>query len=119
MTTKADMIAAIQAIADAKLADTSLDANQRKAVALALGSPGQRIEIAGTFADSNAAFTPEPKVMSTLVEGIASWADAQGIAGIAGIKGKLNELILQYNQLLADHNAGVVPSSATPVTVLP
>jgi hypothetical protein len=101
MTTKSDLLDAINAAADAYLAGTPADeddANRRRSVAIALGTPGQRIEIEGTTSNSNAALSPEPTVFATLVEGLADWLNA--------------ELIAQFNQLLDDYNKGVVPSSA-------
>jgi len=116
MSTKSEIIIAIQDAADAYFADTTIDETKRKSIALALGTPGQRITIADQTNDSNAALTPEPTVFATLIEGIADWLDTEDVPEV---KSKLNELIIQFNQLLTDHNASVVPSSASVVAVLP
>jgi len=119
LSTKTAIIEAIQNAADSYYADITIDEVQRSAVALALGTPGQRITIADQTNDSNAALTPEPTVFSTVIEGIASSLDASGVGEVAAIKAKLNQVIGQYNQLLSDHNSSTVPSTATVVSVLP
>lgn len=119
MTTKSEIIAAVQAAADGYFADETIEETKRKTIALSLGTPGQRITIAGQTSDSNAALSPEPTVFATLIEGIADWLNAGGIGEIATIKAKLNELIQNYNQLLDDYDNTIVPSAAQIVTELP
>lgn len=121
MTTKAEIIAAIEAAADAYLAGTPSsedDEIRRKVVATVLGSAGRRIEIAGQESDSNAGLSPEPTVFATLVEGLADWLVGAGVGNIAAMRAKVNEIIASHNQLIADYNAGTVPTTASTVTLL-
>lgn len=117
MTTKTDIIAAVQAAADAAAANPAYSDDARSAIAIGLGTPGRTVAIAGQRMHTGSAWAPEPCAFATLVEGIANWLDAQGSVGT--IRSTLNTLITQHNQLLADYNNGVHPSTATTVTPLP
>ncbi len=114
---KADIIQAIQDAADVYYANPAIDSDARNAIKLAVGSPGEVLYIENQRLDSGSAWIDEPKVFPTFVEGIADWLGSQG--DVSTIKSKLNELIGEYNQLLADHNSATVPSTATTVTVIP
>lgn len=108
MATKADMIAAIQAVADGSGSDT---------IRMALGEPGSYVkDPTGATRETGAAWAPEPKTWPVVIEGLADWFDAQGLGAI---KPKLNELIGAYNQLRSDYNAGIVPTAAPEVDPLP
>ena len=68
MTTKSDIIAAIQAAADATGVNT---------IRIGLGTPGSRIaDPIGEMKDTGAGWVPEPKVWPTVIAGIAAWIDA-------------------------------------------
>ena len=111
MTTKNDMITAIQASADA-----SGDNNIR----ISMGAPGNHLKnTIGETEPTAQAWQPEPKTWPVVIEGLALWADTQGVGQVGTIKAKLNELIGAYNQLRTDYNAGVVPTSAPAVTPIP
>jgi len=114
---KADIIQAIQDAADVYYANTAIDPDARNAIKLAVGSPGQVMVVENQVLNSGSAWLDEPKVFPTFIEGIADWLAAQG--DIGAIKSKVNELIGQYNLLLADHNSGTTPSTAAIVTVIP
>lgn len=113
MSTKTDIIDAIKAAADAYY---TADPETGAPVAVALGTPGAEVEIAGQTFDTGKAWENEPKSIPTQIEGLADYLDTQGLSDVAAVKSKLNELIGAYNQLLADYNNGVVPSTALPVT---
>lgn len=122
MTTKQDLLDAIAAAADSYLSGApsdDADEQRRQVVGIALGTPGQRITIAGEVNQSNAALSPEPTVFATVIEGFADWLDGVDVGQITAIKSKLNELIAEYNQLRADYNAATVPTTAAEVSVLP
>ena len=108
MDTKQAIIEAVQA-----RADVSGDAMR-----IALGTPGAHVpNVIGEVEETGQAWV-EPAAFPTLVGGIADYLDGQGVSGVGAIRGKLNELVGQYNQLLADYNAGVVPSAAHAVVPL-
>lgn len=68
MATKADIIAAIQAVADA-----TGDSNLR----ISLGVPGCHVQnIIGETHPTGKAWVPEPKVWSVVIEGLAKWLDS-------------------------------------------
>ena len=116
MTTKADLIAAVQAAADAYyVANPKTGA----AVKLSIGSTGTVVTIAGQKFNSGSAWANVPGVLDTEVEGLADWLDASGIGGVGTIKSKVNELVLAYVQLRSDYNAGTVPTTAPVVVVIP
>jgi hypothetical protein len=111
MATKEDIITEIQAVADA-----SGDNNLR----ISLGAPGNNVkDTIGKTKPTGQAWEPEPKTWPVVAEGLANWADAQGIAGISDIKDKVNELVGGYMQLKADYDSGVVPTTAPDITPLP
>jgi len=110
MSTKTEIIADIQAVADASGAD---------AIRSSLGTPGSYVEIAGSERKTGAGWEPEPKVWSVVVEGLANWLDNAGVGDVGAIKSKLNELIGEYDQLRDDYNNGVVPTTAQEVDPLP
>lgn len=116
MTTKGDIILAIQAAADAYAADPGYPEDARNAIAIALGTPGSTVVIAGQYLHTGSAWTPEPRTFPTVIEGLADWLTAQG--SIPAVVGKLNELVGAYNQLRADYNNGVVPTTALEVDPL-
>jgi hypothetical protein len=104
MTTKADMIAAIQLVADA---------TGNNQIRIGLGAPGNHLEnVIGETKATAAAWEPEPKAQPVIIEGLASWWDA-------GPKVKINEIIAAYMQLKADYNSGTVPTTAADVDPLP
>ncbi|MDD5542847.1 MAG: hypothetical protein PHX83_06700 [Acidobacteriia bacterium] len=116
MTTKADIIAAVQAAADAYyVADPETGAS----VKLGIGSTGTVVTIAGQKFDSGAAWGPEPAAIPCQIEGLADYLDTLGITETAAIKAKVNEIVAQYNQLRTDYNAGTVPTTATAVIPIP
>jgi hypothetical protein len=109
MTTKAEIIATIQAAADA------CGDNQMR---IGLGAPGSVVENAiGEQKSTGSAWAPEPKSQALIIEGIAAWLDDAGVG--SALKLKLNELIGAYNQLREDYNAGTVPTTAPEVDPLP
>lgn len=114
---KAAIIAAVQAAADAYYVDPTVDEDARNAIKLALGSTGTHLYIENQRLESGAAWREEPKPFPTLIEGFADWMATQG--DVSAIKGKLNELIGEFNQLIADYNAGTVPTTASTVTPIP
>jgi len=78
MTTKADIITAIQAVADA-----SGSGNIR----IALGAPGAHVENSiGESQPTGAAWIPEPKTWPVIVGGLAGWLDLKGVGGAPGFK---------------------------------
>lgn len=116
MTTKSDLIAAVQAAADAYyVADPTTGA----AVKLSIGSPGTVVVIAGQKFGSGSAWASVPGVLDTEVEGLADWLDASGIGNLTAIHDTVNDLCASLNQLILDHNSGTVPTTALPVTPLP
>lgn len=119
MSTTTEIIAAIQAAADALYFEPDGTPNARAAVRVALGTPGDTVQIAGRPNRTGSAWVPEPTVFSTLILGLADWLDDAGTGQIATMRSKINELIGQYNQLLADHNSATVPSTASAVALLP
>lgn len=111
MTTKAEIIAQIQAAADA-----CGNAQMR----IGLGAPGAVVKNAiGELKNTGSAWEPEPKSQALIIEGIAAWLDGAGVGDVGALKGKLNELIGAYNQLRLDYNAGTVPTTAPAVVPLP
>jgi hypothetical protein len=117
LTTKSEIIQAVQDAADAYYADPAVDETAGTAIKLGLGSPGEVLYIENQRLDSGSAWLTEPATFPTLIEGLADWLDAQGSVGT--IKAKLNELISEYNQLRADYNAGTVPTTAADVDPIP
>jgi len=116
MTTKADIIAAVQAAADAYyVADPVTGAS----VKLGLGSTGTVVTIAGQKFDSGAAWGPEPAAIPCQVEGLADYLDAAGLGNMTAFHDKINELVAAHGQLVADYNGGIVPTTALPVLPLP
>lgn len=109
MTTKAEIIAKIQAAADAC---------GNAQMQIGLGTPGSVVENAiGERKNTGTAWEPEPKSQALIIEGIAAWLDDAGVGST--LKSKLNELIGAYNQLREDYNAGTVPTTAPEVDPLP
>jgi hypothetical protein len=119
MTTKSDLIAAIQDAADAYYIAPGVDPDAAAAIKIALGSPGVSVEIAGRQMQSGAAWTAEPKPFPTLIEGIADWLDAAGVGGVSSIKSKVNEIVSAYMQLKQDYNSSTLPTSANDITEIP
>ena len=119
MTTTTEIIAAIQDAADTAYAGTDGTPDTRAAIAIALGTPGATVRIAGQPRPTGSGWTPDPKVFAVLVAGLAAWLDDAGVGEVGALKSTLNTLISQYNQLLADHNSATVPSTATTVTPIP
>ena len=75
MTTKTDIIAAIQGVADA-----TGDGNLR----IAIGAPGDHVENSiGETQPTGDAWEPEPKTWPVVVEGIAAWLDSKNVGGSA------------------------------------
>jgi len=73
MAIKDDIIAAIQAVADA-----SGSGNIR----ISLGAPGDHVENSiGETQPTGAAWLPEPKTWPVIIEGIAEWLTAQNVGG--------------------------------------
>lgn len=71
MTTKADIIAAIQAVADAT-GDTNIQ--------ITFGTPGAYIKnIIDEIQATGRAWVPEPKPWATVIEGLADWLDGGGV----------------------------------------
>jgi hypothetical protein len=101
---------AVQAVADAAYVAHGEDAI---GAVLALGTPGQRIEVAGSLQETGGGWG-NGKTFEVLADGVELWLDDQGSP--AAITAKLNELIASFNQLLADYQASVVPSTATAIT---
>lgn len=65
MSIKADIIAAIQAVADA-----TGNANLR----ISLGAPGDHVEnVIGETQPTGAAWSPEPRTWPVIIEGLAGW----------------------------------------------
>jgi hypothetical protein len=93
VSTKADILSSIQAIADA----TGVDE-----IKMIIGTPSST---------NGKAWAPEPKVFSVLIEGLAGWLDSSH-------KAKINELVAGYNQLIADYNSSTVPTTAPTVSPL-
>ena len=111
MTTKADIIAAIQA---------AVDGTGNNNLKISLGAPGDHVKNSiGETKPTGAAWQPEPKTWPAIVEGLADWADTQGLGQVGAIKTKLNELIGGYMQLKQDYDNGIVPTTAPDVTPLP
>ena len=78
MTVKTEMIAAIQAVADASGSEN---------IRIALGAPGNHVENSiGESQPTGAAWIPEPKTWPVVVEGIAAWLDSKGVGGAPGFK---------------------------------
>jgi len=80
----------------------------------ALGTPDTTVEWEGDEYPCGTAWGESP--FEALVRGIGAWSDDAG--DVSAIKAKLNELIGEFNQLLDDHNNGVIPSTASSVTPL-
>ncbi len=100
MTTLSKLIDAVRAVADAR-------SNAAKA---SLGTPGDKVKVGvppGTLMDTGQAWG-EDKAFQILLEGVAEWLNATVVA-------KINELCTSHNQLIDDHNAGTVPTSAAKV----
>jgi hypothetical protein len=116
MTTKGDIILAIQAAADTYAADPAYPEDARNAIAISLGTPGSTVVVAGQRLQTGSAWEPEPRTFPTVIEGLADWFTAQG--SIPAIVGKVNELVSAYNQLRADYNGGVVPTMALEIDPL-
>ena len=70
MATKDDIIALIQAVADA----TGVDAMR-----VSLGAPGNHVEIGGSSRETGAGWSPEPKPFPIVIEGLAQFLDGQGV----------------------------------------
>ncbi len=111
MATKADIIAAIQAVADASGSNN---------IVISLGAPGAHVKNSiGQSKPTGAAWEPEPKTWPVIAEGLANWADGLGIAEIGDIKAKVNEIVGGYMQLKTDYDNGTVPTTAPDIVVLP
>jgi hypothetical protein len=119
MTTTTEIIAAIQAAADAAYAGTDGTPDTRAAIAIALGTPGDTVRIAGQPRPTGSGWTPDPKVFAVLVAGLAAWLDGAGIGDVGALKTTLNLLVTSHNQLIADHNSATVPTTALPVDPVP
>ena len=72
MTTKTELIALVKAVADA----TGVDAMR-----VSLGTEGSHVNLGGQLRETGAAWVPEPKPFSILVEGLADWLDSHGVGG--------------------------------------
>lgn len=106
MATRDDLIAAIQAAADATGVNT---------IRLGLGAPGDHVkDPTGETRPTGGAWEPEPKTWPVVVDGFVAWYE-----GPTGLKAKLNELIGAYMQLKADYDSGTVPTAAPDVLPLP
>jgi len=119
MSTKDDMIAAIQEVADDPNPAPPNEPRGAAKIRAVLGAPGEFVEIADTKLKTGGGWDPSPAIYEKLVEGLAKYLDDSGIAEVAAIKSKVNELIGEFNKLLDDYNNAVVPSSASAVTPLP
>lgn len=78
MTTKAEIIADVQAAADTYF---GADPESGRAVYLVLGTPGTKIEIADQTWLSGSTWSRIPGVLETVLEGLAIWLDAHGVGG--------------------------------------
>ena len=107
MTTKSELIEAIQDAADS---------TNDVAIKLSLGTPGSTVKIEGQEFDTGKSWAPTPKIFDTLMEGIADFLDA---AGTGQLKSRLNEVIAALNQLIDDYNNSVHPTTATKPDPLP
>lgn len=73
MSTKTELITAIQAVVDA-----SGNGNLR----IALGAPGAHVENSiGESQPTGGAWAPEPKTWPAVMEGIGAWLDSKGVGG--------------------------------------
>lgn len=108
------LLEAVQAAADARYA-RSIEAGGP--VMVALGTPGTTVEIATQKLPSGRAWGDD-KTMQVLLTGIEAWLSTQGVGQIGAAVDKLNELVTAYNQLRADYNASVVPTTAPAVLPL-
>lgn len=108
MSTKTEIIEAIQAAADA---------TENDGIRSALGEPGEVVTIEGLKRRTGAAWEDTPTSLEIQYEGLANWLDSQGIGG--SLKSKINELISGYTQLKSDYNNGVVPTTAPDISPLP
>lgn len=77
MSTKTDIIALVKAVADA----TGVDAMK-----VSLGTEGNHVELGGQSRETGAAWVPEPKPFSIVIEGLAAWFDAHGVGGKSGFR---------------------------------
>jgi hypothetical protein len=82
---------------------------------LALGTPGDRIQVEGTRVATGSGWG-DGKTFEVIAAGADAWLIEQGSP--AAIAAKMNELIASHNQLLSDYQARVVPSTALPVVPL-
>lgn len=115
MATIDSMKAAVQIVAATRY---SASAEEGGPVMIALGPPGAFVEIASQRLVTGSSWG-EDKTLQVLLQGVADYLDAQGIGSVSGAVGKLNELIAAYNQLRADYNASVAPTTAPAVLPLP
>jgi len=126
MGTAQDIIKAIQAVADSESGDNPQ-------VTAQLGTTGNTIllsmpDVSYSAGGSNVTDSQDPIAAPTgqgwqnpsawraVVKGLAVWLDDQ--TETREIRQKLNEVIVNYNQLLDDHNNGQIPSSANAVQPL-
>lgn len=103
---------AIQMMADA--AYETFD-DEAIGAALALGTPGDHIEVAPGNRQTTGNGWGNGRTFEVLADGIELWLEEQGSP--AAITAKLNELITQFNQLLDDYDNAVVPTLAQQVTL--
>lgn len=113
MTTKQDILDFIHAAADAYYDDDSEDADKRRAVYLAAGTPGDRLKVEGKWLQSGSAFIEGPKTLDTIIEGIADYLDDQSVSEY---KDKINELVSSLNQFIDDYNETPIPIQPTTAT---
>lgn len=82
---------------------------------LALGTPGDRIQVEGTRVVTGSGWG-DGKTFEVIADGAELWLAEQGSP--SAISAKLNELIAAYMTLKADYNAAVVPTTAPDVIPL-
>lgn len=107
MATWEDIQLEIQAIADAR----------DDIAAYSLRTPGEAIEVYRNVEIVPGEAWGQFKPFQIYLEGIAEYLENQGVSG--AVQGKINELIGEFNQFLADYNNSVWPSTASSVTPLP
>jgi len=115
VTTRSELILAVQAVADNYYAaDPAIGATAM----IALGTPGTVVDVDGQKLNSGMAWAREMATFPVVLAGLADWLDGAGIGEVASIKGKVNDLCASLNQLIADYNASIKPTTAQSVPPL-
>ncbi len=119
MTTKQDIIQAIQEAADESNPAPPHVKEGEPRLRVALGEPGDVIDLEGDKWETGRGWEPLPTAYDKIIEGLAVVLDDKGIGDVAAIKAKVNELVGGYMQLKTDYNNGTVPTTAPDIAPLP